>query len=165
MHEVVPFLNLDSTTLTCYVAIFQIDIPDTNKFNFHFELSSCWALLSIRRTQGNAIEIPHMRKHISDEPRRIPLLLGQTLILHDIFHTRCCTNPRRYVILRTDVYIAHGLERHTRHRIISVSETVIVTFCGSLVGDVLRCCYIADARLAECSLDFVVSSVDGQKRE
>ena len=96
-------------------------------------------VLSTRRTHGNAIEIPHMRRHIGEKPRRIPLLLGQSVILLDIVHTRCCANPRRYVILRTDVDVAHGLERHARHRIISVSDTVIVALCGSLVGDVLRC--------------------------
>ena len=91
------------------------------------------------RTLSNAIEIPQMRRHISDKPCRISLPFGQTLIHGDISYRRCCTNPRRNVIFRTDVYVAHHLERHARHRVISVRDTVIVTFCGGLIGDILRC--------------------------
>ena len=109
-------------------------------------------------TLSNAVEIPSMRQNVSYNPCRIPFCLGQSLILRDIVSPRCYTNRGRDVIFRANVHVTHHLQRQARHGIIGVSETVVVAMCGGLVGDVLRCCYIADARLAECSLDLLLGT-------
>jgi hypothetical protein len=163
--HIAALLQVPQKAKTVQTPISSHFLPSESGNNIHpLKLLQTPLLLQIR-TRIHLGEIPPMRFHIRDQPRRIPLEQIQTPLKNlkiPCFHVNLILH--RNVVLRADMHKPHRQQRDARHRIVIMRDPIIP---ARLPGDIVGEHRVSDARAAkriQSGLNALVAQLGGRKR-